>query len=262
MANGVVAPIRISMGRRVAARVAQSSAARRSQAFTHWDEHPLHIWIPNPSIWEVENGGSTDGGDDDHDFVTAVQMSLSIDAAERDIVSVVQASLDNHDRMVADAIAESLAEEEASKLKVVSNPETRACVVEATLGSRVRTLHVKWSLVASTEKVFGTLDEEVQRAFGLNILPRMTYLDEDGDECTLVVATIRDFLAHPVGGLRLRVTASDWRDKIACAEISIATPRHAPASPSSSIGWEIPDDFADESGWALLPCGSDIALSL
>jgi len=134
----------------------------------------------------------------------------------------------------------------------------------------MRRLTVHWLNSASTSCIFGGICRVICDSFGFAEVGTRTiplvYLDDDGDECTLVASTVEDFLALSKGrALKLRVGKCVVQTPglahaamVASEEFSISTPRSLPsAEPSDVVDVEVTPESGDEGlDWAVIASSS------
>lgn len=108
-------------------------------------------------------------------------------------------------------------------------------ILKASAQSDMRRLTVRWPTGSSRTFMFDSICKDIRESFGLPEVGTtknpLTYLDDEGDECTLVASTLDDFLTLSKGGvLKLRVEscvmpALSGGGVVASEEFSISTPR-------------------------------------
>merc|ERR1711879_106149 len=117
-------------------------------------------------------------------------------------------------------------------------------------GSELRRLNVAWPASSKSEVVLTAIWDAIRGGFGessLCPLPLLTYSDEDGDQCTLVEATVDDFLSFAQRGV-LRLTLEAVAITVAneasthmnlmlenAVDVSISTPQASPRKSEDEI---------------------------
>lgn len=78
--------------------------------------------------------------------------------------------------------------------------------LKASLGTDVRRFRVSWCSAASAQEIASAIQASVDRTFDLEMTEHcLKYEDEDGDLCTLVAATVQDYLSSGQGSALKKV---------------------------------------------------------
>jgi len=138
-------------------------------------------------------------------------------------------------------------------------------VLKATVAGDTRRLSLSWPIDADAIDILAEVSAAVVAGFALpdsSLISAMTYLDEEGDHCTLVKSTLRDFMrAGTDGVLRLVVKIQDPEQcrpvgtptvfsKTKCAGFVAALPIAEPQEFSISTPRGQEDDGHE--GWAFI----------
>jgi len=165
---------------------------------------------------------------------------------------------------------DEVARNKGSRHDIADSSSTYTLKVSA--GSEMRRLTVNWLNTASTSCIFDTICRAICESFGnaevgTRTIP-LVYVDDDGDECTLVASTVEDFLTLSNGRvLKLRIgqcapqiTGVAHAAMMASEEFSISTPRSLglpSAEPSDFVDVEPTVESADEGlDWAMIATSS------